>query len=403
MLVLRRYTGVVLSALLVMVFTGGGCESRNLGWVNTEFGCWDLWECNPDRDCGQMVQCVDGFCRSDLDPVLVGCPYGDCIVDDDCVVAQPYDCCAGCPRVARRSDLPELTCFYEAGTTPGPIPPECAVPCTACPLCFPQPQGARCDIGRCVATVEGCDAADATGIETITTAALLTNPQDYDGQAYRVGGTVLPWPAGCDDNCPSFHCCDRAAVLDGLIRLEGSPCGTQLMFQSDDYCADEFDSEGLLPGGDYIVHGLLRWTPNEAVPWTMEVGGLEVASPRALGGAYEVFVTAVESDASDPTCLPPTLTEGDWGNVYLAEEGGLTRIVAPLFECHWEFLGTADLEGWFNAQVPVACDGVCDYILVGQVTGEMMFAAYTTFDGQCYYEYQFSGQRLPNEHDYPTD
>jgi len=401
MVVSYRFAGVLLSVLLLM--PGSGCESRSLGWGDIEFECWDLWECNPDQDCGNMVQCVDGFCQPDLGTVLVECPYGDCIVDDDCVVAEPYGCCNGCPQLARRSDLADLTCFYEAGTTPGPIPPECAIDCTACPICFPQPLGARCDIGRCVVTTEGCATEGATGLEPITTAALLTNPSQYDGGVYRIGGTVLPVPAGCDDDCPSFHCCDRMAVLDGLVRLDGSPCNMQLMFWSDDYCADDFDSEGLLPGGEYALEGLLRWTPNEALPWAMEVLGVEVAPPVGLGGAYEVFVTAVEADADDPTCTPPTLSEGDWGTVYMAEEGGLVRAAAPLFECNWEFLGTADPQGWFTAQAPAICDGVCDYILTGQVTGEMVFAAYTTFDGQCFYEVQFSGQRLENEHDYPTD
>jgi hypothetical protein len=399
MLVSYRVAGLLLPALLVIGLAGSGCKTRALGPANTEFDCWDLWECNPEQDCGQMVQCVDGFCRTDLDPVLVECPYGDCIVDDDCVLAQPYDCCSGCLQVARRSDLSEMTCFYEAGTTPGPAPPECAIPCTACPLCFPQPQGVRCDIGRCVATVLGCDTVGASTIESITTAALLTNPATYDGGTYRIGGTVLPWPAGCDDNCPSFHCCDRAAVLDGLVLLQGNPCGTQPVFWSDDYCSDEFDSEGMVPGGEYIVEGTLTWMPESSPPWSMFIEGLEVAPTPALGGAYEVFVTAVQSDASDPTCLPPTLAEGDWGTVFAAEEGGLLRVVAPLFECNWDFVGTADPDGWFTAQVPIVCDGVCDYILTGQVTGEMVFATYTTFDGQCYYEYQFSGQRLPPDYD----
>ena len=74
-----------------------------------------------------------------------------------------------------------------------------------------------------------------------------------------------------------------------------------------------------------------------------------------------------------------------------------------MFECHWDFVGTADMDGWFTAQVPISCDGVCDFILAGQITGEMVFAAYTTSDGVCRHEYQFSGQRLPMEHDYPTD
>jgi hypothetical protein len=403
MLVSYRVVGVLLFAVLLMGLVGSGCESRSLGWPDMEHECWDLWECNPDRNCGPLVQCVAGRCRSDLNTVLVECPYGDCIVEDDCVVAQPYTCCGGCPQVARRSDLAEMTCHYEGGTTPGPIPPECAMDCTACPICFPQPLGVECDLGRCVATVEGCSTGGATGVESITTAALFTNPQQYDGGSYRMVGTALPAPAGCDDNCPSFHCCDRSAVLDGLVRLEGSPCNMQLMFQSDDYCADTFDSEGILPGGEYVVEGILRRTPSEAIPWVMEVVGLEVASPRPLGGAYEVFVTAVEADANDPVCTPPTLAEGDWGTMYLAEEGGLLRVVAPLFDCHWEFLGTADPEGWFTAEAPVVCDGICDHILSGQVTGEMVFAVYTTVVDQCTYEYQFTGQRLPDQYDYPTE
>lgn len=403
MFVPYRIAGFALSGLLVLALAAGssGCESRNLGWVGTEYGCWDLWECNPDRDCGEMVPCVDGFCRSDLEPVLLECPYGDCIVDNDCVVAAPFDCCNGCPQVARRAELPEMTCFYEDGTAPGPIPPECAIDCTACPICFPQPLGVRCDLGRCMATAEGC--GDATGVETITTAALLTNPQSYDGRTLRIQGTVLPASGVCTADCPGFHCCQHSPALDGVVRLEGSPCDMWLAFWGDDSCDDDLDTEGLLPGGEYAVTGLLRLTPAEPLPWSMEVVSVEVEPLSALGGAYEVFVTAVESDADDPSCVPPTLSEGDWGRVFVAEDGGLTHIAAPLFECHWEFLGTADPEGWINAQAPIECDGVCDYIVTGQITGEMIFAAYTTFDGLCYHEYQFSGQRLPNEHDYPTD
>ena len=107
-------------------------------------------------------------------------------------------------------------------------------------------------------------------------------------------------------------------------------------------------------------------------------------------------------DAADPTCLPPALEVGEWGWVWLAENGGLLEAVAPMFDCYWELWGTADPEGWIEAQAPITCDGICDYLITGQVTGEMLYAAYTTFDGVCYYEYQFSGSRAPQEHEVPT-
>ncbi|MFH2005092.1 MAG: hypothetical protein ABI333_00765 [bacterium] len=397
----RRAVGSLVCVSFAVALVAG-CEGRTLGVDNPEYECWDLWECNPDMECGPMVQCLDGRCRSDLGTVLVECPYGECLTDDDCVVAMPFDCCNGCPRVARRSDLAELPCFYELGTTPGDPPVDCLVDCMACPICFPQPLGVQCDYGLCLVEEEGCASELTTEAQLITTSALLTNPESYDGGTYRIQGTALPGLGGCDDDCPSPHCCEYGVLLDGRVLLQGNPCAMRLGFWGDGYCDGDLDTEGMLPGGEYEVSGVLRLNQSPEAPWTMDVTGVWVAEPRGIAGAFDVFVTAVIADADDPTCLPPTLEEGDWGKMYIAEDGGLLEIAAPVFGCWWEFLGTADPEGWFAAQAPITCDGICEYSLEGQVTGEMAFAAYTSLEDTCRYEYQFSGQRLPMEHTGPT-
>lgn len=383
------------------------CDSRSLGEGEGERECWDLWECNPGRLCGEMIDCVNFRCQTEDASVLVPCPAGECVRDSDCVVAQPFDCCNGCPEVATRAALgsdPELHCFYEQGTPPPTPPVDCLMDCFACPLCFPQPLGARCELGACVPTERGCPSSLAEEPPAVTVAEVVASPASYEGREVRLTGTLLPGQAACVDDCPSPHCCQAGMTLDGVIALQGMPCDLSLGFTFDDYCDDTFDSEGMLAGAAYEAAGTLWLNQSPMVPLTLELNGLRLADPSAegLAGAFDVTVTQILSDASDPSCTPPTLTVGAPGRVYLAEAGGLVRAVAPMFDCHFEFRGAADPQGRFETRVPVVCDECCcDFLLDGEVTGTRIFGVYSYFDGTCKHEYYFEGVRDPLPHPDP--
>ena len=390
-------------ALLLAVSSGLGCKGRSMGGTGWDPECWDLWECNPDHECGDMIQCQDGKCRPDLEPAFVECPYGECIRDEDCVVATPYDCCNGCAQVVPRSDFEssdDFVCFYEKGQVPGPPPTECLGDCGLCQICFPQPHGVECDLGLCRPTAIGCPpTSESVDASLITLATLLGNPTQYDGRTVRMRGNVLPGLGVCTADCPSEGCCEHRMVLDGQVLLEGWPCNMTLSFWGEDACNDELTSEGVLPGGYYEVLGGLRRNASAEAPWRMEVASLTVVEPEGFGGAFDVIVTEITSETTLPTCVPPALTEGEWGRVYLGESGGMLEAVAPMFQCWWELWGTLDAEGWFSADAPVACDGWCEYNLAGQVIGNQLYAAYTSDDGQCRYEIVIAGSRVPQNDD----
>ena len=118
-----------------------------------------------------------------------------------------------------------------------------------------------------------------------------------------------------------------------------------------------------------------------------------------MAGTFDVTVTQILSDASDPSCTPPSLSVGDPGRVYLAEAGGLVRAVAPMFDCHFEFRGAAGTDGTFVTRVPVTCDECCcDFELQGEITGTRLFGVYSYFDGTCRHTYYFEGVRDPLVH-----
>lgn len=392
------------AALAVGLLTQAGCEDRGLGQDATGRECWDLWECNPGRLCGEMIDCVDFRCRTEDASVLVECPFDDCVRDSDCLVAEPFDCCNGCPQVARRADLaedPELHCFYEQGSTP-PVPPvDCLIDCYACPLCFPQPLGARCDLGACVAVAEGCPSTSPETPTVLTVAQLVASPQTYEGASVQITGTLLPGLPACTDDCPHPRCCQAGMTLDGVIALTGNPCSLQLGFWFDDYCEDRFSSEGLLAGAAYEVWGKAHASSSPNVPVTLELSGLRLRDPSSEGiaGAFDVTVTQIVSDAADPTCTPPTLLVGEPGRVYLAEAGGFLGAMAPMFDCHFVFHGSALANGIFTSRVPISCEVCCcDFELEGEVTGNRIYGLYTSFDGTCRHTYFFEGVRDPLPH-----
>lgn len=383
---------------LALVALGSqACRERGLGSNAPERECWDLWDCNPGRLCGEMVDCVRFQCARDASPVLVGCPNHECVRDADCVVAVPYDCCSGCPQVSPRSALGDLPCHHPLGEAVGDPPPECQIDCNRCPLCFPQPLGARCELGRCVSTDQGCPSTlDATPPE-VTTAELLVTPDLYDGAQVLLTGTLLPGPLVCDDFCPEGQsCCQAFMTLDRVASLDGAPCGVSGALRADGDCADIFESEGPLVGGTYAVAGRLSRTGSPDVPFQISVAGLWLRSFDGIEGAYDFTVTEVQSDVQNPSCVPPTLRVGDLGRLYVAESGGRVVAMAPRLDCWPLFLGTSDTPGRFSARAPVYCDECCcDYTLTAEVTGSRVFGTYEVFDGTCRSQVTLEGVRDP--------
>lgn len=392
-----------LLGLSLLAPAGGGCQDRGLGSGGEDRECWDLWDCNPGRLCGEMVDCVHFQCQGDASPVLVACPDDECVRDADCVVAVPYDCCNGCPQVSPRDGLDALPCHHPLGEPVGDPPPECQIDCARCPLCFPQPLGARCELGRCVSQAEGCPSTlDATPPE-VTTAALLATPDLYDGAQVLLTGTLLPGPLVCDDFCPEGQsCCQAAMTLDRVASLDGYPCSVSSALRADNDCADTFDSEGALVGGTYAVAGRLTRTGDPDVPFQISVDGLWLRPFGETEGAFDFTVTQVESDAADPTCVGPTLRVGDLGRLYVAESGGRVTALAPRLDCWPVFQGTSDAPGRFSAMAPVYCDECCcDYTLTAEVTGDRVFGTYEVFDGTCRYTITLEGVRDPLAQPFP--
>jgi len=384
--------GLALVALEAMT-----CQGHGIGSADEERECWDLWDCNPGRLCGEMVDCVHFRCLHDASPVLVPCPGDECVRDADCVLAQPYDCCNGCPQVWPRSALAELPCHYPEGEPVGEPPAECQVDCMQCPRCFPQPLGVRCELGRCVSVDQGCASTlDATPPE-VTTTALLTRPDLYDGAEVLVVGTLLPGSLVCDDFCPQGEaCCQAPMTIDGALALQGTPCDVSLLLEADRSCSDSFESEGPLVGATYAVAGRLERTGSPDIPFQLTVAGLDLRPFEGIEGAFDFTITQVQTDALDPSCVPPTLLVGDPGRLYVAESDGRVVAQAPSLDCRPSFLGSVDSPGRFSARVPVYCDECCcDYTLTAEVTGSRVFGVYEVFDGTCRYDYTLEGVRDP--------
>lgn len=406
-----RITPIMLILVIAGAGLGAGCGGRTIGGgpagspdaappgSDGAIHCVDYRDCNPGVTCGDLVQCVDGVCRPDYPRHTVPCE--ECVVDGDCVVAVPVNCCLGCRRVMSREQLAQEDCLYEQGLPPGYLPEHCHIECLVCLPCFPQPLDAACEAFQCVPRGEGCPDPGGEQLPVATTLAITADPQAYTGLDFRVTGNVLPGLGMCDDNCPAESCCTHDILIDGLVLLRGVPCGLDLTWWSDDYCADELDhgwhGTGLKPGRRYEFTGTVNMAGG--VPWdppTLRVDGIRVLEPEGLGGAYELTVTEVISDAGDPICTPPQWEVGDDARLYVGHSEGTVRIAAPYFSCEWTdtFWGTSQSGTNFDTWVPIECDGCCcDYHLTGEVSGDTITGQYESYDGTCRYTVRFEGTR----------
>jgi hypothetical protein len=264
--------------------------------------CSSLWDCNPGVPCGWMVPCIAGECRPDAPPVDVECPpETECRTDGDCIIADPYDCCNGCPVAIPRSGLGEHVCHYERGLPPpGPPPVECMVDCMACPPCYPQPLAVGCRAGSCVAVEEGCPYPWIDEPVYASAAEVAADPFSYSGRTVVVSGsTIARWPA-CDAFCDEGEpCCDASLFLDGVIRLTGRPCDTPMSCSSDTSCPDEWDCGAFREGGGYEMTGEIRISTVDGPP-SMYVEGVRDIAPPGFGGAYEITILSVATSHPDP-------------------------------------------------------------------------------------------------------
>ncbi|MBW2261299.1 MAG: hypothetical protein JRG91_04930 [Deltaproteobacteria bacterium] len=212
--------------------------------------CESLWDCNPGIPCGDMVPCIDARCRPDAEHVWIECPEYPCTSDADCMVADPYDCCNGCPVVVHRDELWEHECHYERGRTIGVIPDDCMILCYACPECYPQPLSAVCRGGVCVAGEEGCPYTGDDEPLEVETADVIADPLAHAGGTYTMRGTVLSLFTDCFETClPPEPCCMASLYLGGRIRLDGSPCESSMLCWADGSCPDGWDCREFEEGG----------------------------------------------------------------------------------------------------------------------------------------------------------
>lgn len=321
-------------------------------------------------------------------------PPGECVTDADCVVADPYDCCSGCPLVLARSELPGYACFQERGLPwPDPPPIECLADCFACPVCYPQPLDAVCRAGECVASETGCPGPSAGEIVDASPAEVAAEPLSFDGRTVRMSGsTMARWPA-CDDWCPGGEdCCQASLYLDGVVRLEGWPCEASLECTADDWCPGTWRCPFFPEGDHYEMTGLVRagtrWEPP-----VLEVAGVREIEPVGYGGLYEIRVIAVDVRAEEPgvDCLPGVYV-GDTGSLVVADASGDLVVSTPLLGCE-EFWGSRDWSA-FEAWVPIDCDGCCcDFWIDGSFGEDAITGTYHGWDGICHVEIQFEGGR----------
>jgi hypothetical protein len=246
-----------------------------------------------------------------------------------------------------------------------------------------------------VATDLGCPPeTDGGNPPAAEVAAILASPASYDGGTYRITGALQPSGAICDANCPADHCCDWALALDGVIRVTGKPCGIDVIHWSDAYCDDALVGDGLQAGSTYEIAGPLRYAPGTWPPFTLTAESVRIVPPRGVEGVYTVALTSVVDDNPDPVCTPTRLRVGQVGRLFLAGSGGGLRAAAPVLDCHWDFAGTVDASGFFEARVPIDCDDCCcDFTVNGQVVGDLVWAEYGSYDGHCTVSALLSGER----------
>lgn len=395
------------SALLILILLTAGCHVSSSMTGRPDAGsdvpagdtlppeCSTLWDCNPGVECGSMIPCIDGVCRLDVMRIEIECPpSGECATDADCVVADPYDCCSGCPLVMARSELPEHACFQERGTAwPDPPPIECLADCFACPVCYPQPLSAVCRGGVCIEDETGCPGPEDGEIIDATPASVAADPHAFAGRIVRMSGsTITRWPA-CDDWCPGGEdCCEASLYLDGVVRLEGWPCEASLACTADDPCPDEWDCPFFPEGDHYEMTGELRagstWEPP-----SLFVTGVREIDPVGRGGRYDILVSRVDVWAEEigVDCIPGAFV-GDTGRVTVTDAGGELIFGASLFGCS-EFWGSRDWSA-FEVWVPIDCDGCCcDFWIDGTFGDGALTGTYHGWDGVCHVEIDFEGER----------
>jgi len=386
------------SWVFAVVLIGPGCSQHPVGAGNsngvvdagTEVACEDLWDCNPGVTCGELVMCQDGQCRPDLGHAIVPCVAGECTVNEDCVVAHPMNCCWGCPEVTSRQALGDLECFYEAGHPPDDSPVGCDMDCLLCFDCVPQPLGARCDSGLCVPTDLGCPALSDPPSPAITTEQIQQSAATYDGEAHLIRGVVLPGEGSCDgEGCSAQY----RSLVNGVVRLDGYQCNLTVDVTGDE-CRASLRGHALEPGGWYEVEGIVHQSPSPwEEPW-LEVTGSRLVDPEDLGGHYPVVITGIESDVTDPVCVPPPWIVGAAVDLYVARSGPQVRVAAPAFHCEANLSGGFDAgdSGPFTVWLPIDCDW-CDFHLSAVVNGEHLVGEYTAQDGPCTHIVRLEGTR----------
>lgn len=330
----------------------------------------------------------------------------DCTRASDCVIAVPFDCCFGCPRVMTRSQLAEETCWYDqVNPPPRVIPVECLRECYACPTCFPQPLDVACVNGQCVADGEGCPGPTNEVYPEATVAEVRADQEAYALGTYTITGVVFPDIAACTGLCPAVNCCTSSLLLDGGMYLSGRPCDLEMQLWSDQECSDEFHSnqletEGLLLGRHYEFVGEVIPTNNPQATPSLRVQSIRVLDEAPeeshISGSYKVTINSVVQEEDDPTCAPAPWQIGDNAMVYLAVAEKV-RAFAPFFSCMVGGLFEGTLEGakGFYTAVPILCgDCCCDYFLSGTVDGDTLNGQYESYDGTCRYTLDFTGTRL---------
>ncbi|MFH2010478.1 MAG: hypothetical protein ABI333_28015 [bacterium] len=393
-----RQPPAVLLLLFVMGTAALGCSQRSVGSGNTNsgpdggqsVGCQDLWDCNPGVTCGELVMCEAGRCAPELGHAIIPCTIDECTTDGDCVVAHGMNCCWGCPQVMSRQALENLECFYEEGHPPDTIPVECEMDCFYCEDCNPVPLGARCDAGQCVPTDLGCPTFSAPPPPTVTTLQLVQNAAAHEGELRLIRGAVIPGEGSCDgEGCSASY----DSMLNGVVRLDGYLCELTVDLVGDE-CRANLTSYGVQAGGWYELEGIVHEPPDPwRAPW-LEVTASRIVEPEDLGGRYEGVITAIESNASDPTCVPPPWTVGDPVDVFLARSGPQIRVAAPDFHCEANFSGGFDdVDGGpFTTSLPIDCLD-CDYSVSGAVTENLLEGHYHILEGSCEHTLYFEGWR----------
>jgi len=317
-----------------------------------------------------------------------------CTVDSECIVADPFDCCNGCPIAIDRRDLTLYPCHYERGTTPPEIPMECMIDCYACPVCYPQPLDAVCRGGACVAGEQGCPYTGEAPVLDSTIDEVYDNRMALSGSTVRLRGAAIPRFASCDDICPAERCCSAEFYLGGLVRLEGSPCEAYLECWKDDYCSEDWDCGPLEDGRSYEVVGELR---SGSYDVSVYVEAIREVEPAGLDGLFMLEVLEVMTWADDPGVdCERYIVPGDVGRMSVATSPTLAFVQAPVFRpaACLEFEGTSAGSS-IEARVPIDCDDCCcDWEVDVLGPADAPIGNFRYYDGMCHTDASFRLERI---------